>query len=172
MQQGSRVEVKWVKGHRGNEGNEATDALARSAHSSGLVPWKITDGEKGAGSTVVTLNGQTLEDGVRRVLKQQSITRNHYEWLQQQLREIYIRQWKDIDWRATLGIIHNNNHPGAFFTSQQDCNLRNHRIKKIHGMLPALEYMGKRKPALYFTNHCKVCRIEVESVEHLWKCTE
>lgn len=42
----------------------------------------------------------------------------------------------------------------------------------MHGMLPMLEYISNWKPALYFPNHCKVCRMEVETVEHLWKCTE
>ncbi|KAG0195050.1 hypothetical protein BGX28_002451, partial [Mortierella sp. GBA30] len=107
---------------------------------------------------------------MRKVLKMQSTTRNHYAWTAQQRTTEYVREWQQIEWRSTLGIIHDNHLPGAFYTSEQDCRLRSHRFKKMHGMLPTLRYMRRWKPNLYNTDICRVCLRETEDLKHLWNC--
>ena len=67
-------------------------------------------------------------------------------------------------------IIHDGNTPRGLFTSPADCRKRAHRVKKIHGMLPTLSEMKKRRPDLYNTDICRRCQLEQEDTQHLWRC--
>ncbi|KAF9419366.1 hypothetical protein BGZ76_004252 [Entomortierella beljakovae] len=105
------------------------------------------------------------------VLKTQSIVRHHQRWLTQNRTKEFVRDCSAIAWTPTLRIIHNNNAPKTSFTSVQDCALRAHRIKKMHGMLPTLQQMRLRRPDLYQTDVCVRCDSEeTETDHHLWNC--
>ena len=163
LQQGSKVKVRWVRGHNGNEGNEAADKLANKAHNGGLLPWTLNTKHNSSIRTHLTFCGHPAEDDLRGILKQQSALRNHYDWTTQNRVKQHIKQWDEIEWRSSLAIIHDYNPAGGFFTSQGDCDNRAHRIKKIHGMLPTMRYMHYWKPRLYRTDRCRVCLSDVEN---------
>ncbi|KAG0198069.1 hypothetical protein BGX28_008433, partial [Mortierella sp. GBA30] len=97
----------------------------------------------------------------------------HHKWVGQNRTREHIRDWTKVDWTATLAIVHDNNQPMSLYTSPVDCSRRAHKIKKLHGMLPTLTVMKKRKPDLYEEDSCRRCYDEdptPETEDHLWDC--
>jgi len=168
VQQGSKVKVEWVRGHAGNQGNEEADAAARQGHFGAV--WELNPSQHNDMQCHAFFNGAPAEDDLRQILKTQSVARTHHTWVAQNRTRDNIRDWKAIEWRSTLAIVHNGNTPKGLFTSPADCQKRAHRMKKLHGMLPTLSYMKHWRPDLYPTDECRVCEQEQEDTQHLWRC--
>jgi ribonuclease HI len=168
VEQGEMITVKWVKGHAVCKGNIAADKVANSGHIKDM--WKLKDREHSDLICHARFQNMTAEDDLRRILKRQSAVRNNANWTQQNRTMSNIKDWKEVDWKPTLNIVHNGNTPRSLFTSKVDCSLRAHRIKKLHGMLPTLTYMKTWKPHLYVTDICRACELEREDTQHLWEC--
>lgn len=168
IKQEERVTVEWVKGHAGNKGNEAADRAAKSGHQHAI--WNVDPAAHTDLHAHARYRGQLVEDDLRQVLKKQTAARKHHHWTGQNRVCNMIKDWKKIEWQATLGIIHDRQQPRGRFTSSADCSKRAHRLKKMHGMLPTLQYMQRWKPHLYPTDECRVCETETESTGHLWMC--
>jgi len=166
--QGRKVNVIWVRGHAGNKGNEAADKAAKDGHLGEL--WSIKEQEHNDLMCHALFNNKLVEDDLRQLLKQQSVVRTNAVWSKQNRTEKYIPRWQEVDWKVTLHIIHNGNTPRGLFTSPADCRKRAHKIKKMHGMLPTLSYMKQWRPDLYETDICRMCELEREDTEHLWRC--
>lgn len=147
------------------------DGLAKAAHQFNAGTWKLNVHQHNDMICHAQFREQTTDTDLRQVLKLQSIVRHHYQWLGQNRTREYIPDWTEVLWIPTLRIIHNNNPPKRMFTSKQDCQLRAHRIKKMHGMLPTLQHMKQRHPDLYDTTVCRRCETEEETEQHLWKCS-
>jgi len=169
--QGSSVTVHWIRGHAGNMGNTAADILAKSAHKKETSLWSLHHFQHHDFLCHAQFMQRTVDQDVRRVLKMQSVVRHHQQWLAQHRTKEFIKDSDSIAWTPTLKIIHNNNPPKTSYTSMQDCSLRAHRIKKLHGMLPTLQQMRQRNPGIYGTSTCRRCGIEEESDHHLWNCS-
>jgi ribonuclease HI len=167
--QGKKVNVIWVRGHAGNKGNEAADKAAKDGHMGEL--WSIKEQEHNDLTCHALFNNRVVEDDLRQLLKRQSAVRTNALWSRQNRTEKYIPRWQEVDWKATLHIIHNGNTPRGLFTSTADCHKRAHKIKKMHGMLPTLSYMKQWRPDLYETDICRMCELDREDTEHLWKCS-
>ncbi|KAF9287340.1 hypothetical protein BGZ68_001949 [Mortierella alpina] len=121
------------------------------------------------------MRNQLVEDDVRRTLRIQSAARIHYQWTEQNRTKANIKDWRKVDWTASLGIIHDKNQPMSLHTSTADCSKRAHRIKKLHGMLPTLAVMKQRNPDLYDDDSCRRCYEQYptqETEEHMWDCSE
>ncbi|KAF9176981.1 hypothetical protein BGZ51_009331, partial [Haplosporangium sp. Z 767] len=172
MDQGRKATVKWVKGHSGNKGNEAADKEARAAQERNTEHWAICQETHVGLRCNIGYMGLPAEDDIRKMLKLQAAVRMHQTWMNQQRTQKYIGDVDSVAWAPTLRIIHNNNPPGRAYTSRKDCALRAHRIKKMHGMLPTLQAMARRKPGLYPSTLCRRCEQETETVEHLWECAD
>ncbi|KAF9944026.1 hypothetical protein BGZ72_002898, partial [Mortierella alpina] len=118
--QGSRVTVTWVRGHAGDEGNEAADLLAKRSHYARHV-WSLDARHFGSIKCHATMRNQLLEDDVRRTLRIQSAARIHHRWTEQNRTKTSIKDWRKVDWTATLVIIHDKNQPMSLHTSPADC---------------------------------------------------
>ena len=140
IQQGENIRVQWIKGHSNSAGNNAADRAAQLGHNAGL--WALNEKEHNDMLCHARFNGADMEDDLRRVLKRQSAVRTNARWASQNRTVENIKDWKTVDWKATLHIIHNGNSPRGLFTSPADCSKRAHRTKKLHGMLPTLAYMA------------------------------
>ncbi|KAF9897455.1 hypothetical protein BX616_005561, partial [Lobosporangium transversale] len=168
FKQGGKVTVKWVKGHAGNRGNIRADQAAKDAHFSEM--WTIKVLEHNDLRCHAIFENEVVEDDLRHLLKLQSAVRTHYLWASQNRVRNYIADWREVEWKASLHILHDGNTPRGLFTSPADCHKRAHRIKKVHGMLPTLTYMRQWRPDLYETDICRMCEQEQEDIEHLWRC--
>ncbi|KAF9930781.1 hypothetical protein BGZ67_005608, partial [Mortierella alpina] len=174
QKQGSRITVTWVRGHAGDRGNEAADLLAKRSHHARHV-WNLDARHFGQMKCHAKMGEQLLEDDVRRTLRIQSAARIHYQWTEQNRTKGHIKDWRKVDWTASLAIIHDKNQPMSLHTSPSDCSKRAHRIKKLHGMLPTLTAMKQRKPDLYDDDSCRRCYEQYptpETEEHMWDCPE
>ncbi|KAF9146069.1 hypothetical protein BGX20_006881, partial [Mortierella sp. AD010] len=168
MQQGQKVRVEWVKGHAASQGNIAADRAAQLGHNTGL--WQLNSNEHSDLICHARFGNTVIEDDLRRFIKRQSAVRINTQWVNQNRTKENVRNWKAVDWKATLNIVHNGNTPRGLFTSMSDCRKRAHRIKKLHGMLPTLVYMKHWRPDLYNTDICRVCEMDREDTQHLWRC--
>jgi ribonuclease HI len=171
VRQGKRVSVHWVRGHAGNLGNEAADAIAKAAHRVDTGMWQLDPKQHHDMLCHASFSQRTADQDLRQILKLQSAVRHHYRWAYQQRTKEHIQDWNAVAWTPTLRIIHNNNPPKRLYTSLQDSQLRSHRVKKLHGMLPTLQEMKQRLPDVYDTAMCRRCEEEIETDDHLWNCT-
>ncbi|KAF9378428.1 hypothetical protein CPC16_011293, partial [Podila verticillata] len=166
--QGGIVTVEWIKGHAGHAGNEAADRAAKAAH--GGQQWSLAQGGDGEIQCQGFVRQVCVEDDLRQVLKLQTAARNYQHWAAQNRTKEFVPGLEEVEWRSTLEIVHGGNLPRRLFTSPTDCSKRAHRIKKIHGMLPTLEQMKRRKPDLYPDDLCKQCNKQTETFRHIWMC--
>lgn len=172
VDQGKRVTVTWVRGHAGQAGNEGADRAAKAAHDNGAREWDLNLEATCGAMSYASFLGTVAEDDLRTIVKRQGVIRHNVRWRNQNRTKASIRNFDDVDWRATLGIIHDNNFPGSRFTSVSDCRRRAHRMKKLHGMLPTLSVLHERRPDLYRNPLCRRCLLDVEDQTHLWHCRE
>lgn len=170
VKQGRKVKVRWIRGHSGEDGNEAADRWANNAHQLPTEPWTLDSQYWEKKGAQCWMRDTLIEDDLRKVLKLQSVVRNHYAWTKLQRTQRHIGEWKEIDWKSTMAVVHDGNLTGGRFTSQGDCQRRAHRIKKLHGMLPTLDYMRRWKPNLYPSDICRRCNRTTETLDHLWDC--
>ncbi|KAG0099712.1 hypothetical protein BGZ93_006373 [Podila epicladia] len=166
--QGGTVTVEWIKGHAGHAGNEAADRAAKAAH--GGLQWDLAQGGQGEIQCQGFVRQEWVEDDLRQVLKLQTAARNYQYWAVQNRTKEFVVSPEEVEWRSTLEILHGGNLPRRLFTSPADCSKRAHRIKKLHGMLPTLEQMKRRKPDLYPDDLCKQCNKQTETFRHIWMC--
>lgn len=165
------VEVKWVRGHATDTGNIMADEVATSAAKAETTPWSVDLGMQQDINKFAYCQNTMSEMDLRQQLKQQTTIRRHQAWTAQRRTKRALRLIDDIEWRSTLGIIHNKQPVHTFFSSAQDTRDRTHRIKKLHGMLPTLNVMRARRPDLYPDDICCVCDIQGEDNNHLWTCS-
>ncbi|KAI7824322.1 hypothetical protein BC939DRAFT_502748 [Gamsiella multidivaricata] len=171
LQQGQGISVHWVRGHAGHRGNEAADTVAKAAHGIDTGLWRLDATQHHDLKCHAQFATHSADLDLRRILKLQSAVRHHYQWTLQHRTRTYIKDWRSVAWAPTLRILHDNNPPKRLYTSLEDCRLRSHRIKKLHGDLPTLQAMKKRHPDIYQTDICRRCEREPETNDHLWRCS-
>ncbi|KAF9347818.1 hypothetical protein BGX34_002862, partial [Mortierella sp. NVP85] len=144
QRQGRGIKVHWVRGHAGNQGNEKADKLAKAAHERYQVSWRLQVDQHQDMWCHAQFALTSADKDMREILKLQSAVRHHHKWLSQNRTKEYVQDWTEVAWAPTLGILHDKNPPMGLFTSVRDCQLRAHRVKKLHGMLPTLSQMRQR----------------------------
>jgi ribonuclease HI len=169
---GGTVKVRWVRGHRDNVGNNLADKVATTAVKEDTVPWMVDLSSQQDIRHFAHCHSTRVEVDLRQVLKQQTTIRRHQAWTTQRRVKRAIPDLDDVEWRSTLGHVHDNKSVYTFYSNAKDTSQRTHHMKKLHGMLPTLNVMRARHPDLYQDSICCVCEAQEEDNGHVWTCHE
>ncbi|KAI7818938.1 hypothetical protein BC939DRAFT_506158 [Gamsiella multidivaricata] len=101
-----------------NKRNKAADETAKNAQAHQATIWDLDGIQHSDLRCHVLFQRQLLENGLRDLLKSQSVTRTHQQWLAQNQtkKNMYIKQYDKVEWRSTLAI----NPPNGSYTSPAD----------------------------------------------------
>jgi exonuclease III/ribonuclease HI len=163
-----------VKSHSGISGNEIADRLAKITPGEALrniidfnyknVPFR---------KIITNWNQQPLDLPIKNLTKTIQKKKWTSKWRCQNRTEDWLNteKCKEINWHLTFQCIHPTKITSTH-TDFNDSTNRTFRLKTFFKELPTMEKVHTRRPDLYLSKMCVICKKKEESDLHPFICTD
>ncbi|RHZ86915.1 hypothetical protein Glove_42g82 [Diversispora epigaea] len=158
-----------VTAHSGIVLNERADKLAKTGANKGALlrinPYFLQR------NINYTWANNSLDINIKDFGKRERKVNWHVQWRTQ----YRVVKWcnkhisKDTDWKMTLKLIHGTKMSSGF-TDDRDRKRRTFNLKILNDELPVMRNLHMRKPEVYKTDTCVICKQTKEDTLHPFEC--
>jgi ribonuclease HI len=166
-QKSIKLVLEKVKGHAEDEWNNEADRLAKEGRKSSFV-LDLKEVSSANADFDIKWKSWRIENSVKCFVTKLTKRYNDAEWAysrKESLNENATYKWKNL-WQKM------KKQRGVNCLSLKDSKNLVMQIKCLNNSLPTLSELKKRKPEIYKSNHCILCKEELpEDFDHLMKCS-
>jgi ribonuclease HI len=161
-----------VEAHTGDKWNEEADGLAKRGLSKATPAFAHNSSHSSRIAFALADRGEIIQKNPRKYLKHitQNVARG--EWTAHYTSRLATTAdaSTSLDWEAVAKCFHKGHSQKSGTSSRKEANLRTYTAKLITGTLPTFKILFDKWES-YRSSTCPRCSAEVETNDHVWKCT-